>query len=170
MKRRILEKDVFYKACVYERINHISAFLIAFKRYILLNNNQGSCFGLGHIHAGIHNRKHITPHILFSIAPPGVVEQLSEKSPPLVVAERHEKAFYLVLEKNYKHQQAYAHELVENSAYELHVENLRCEHPHHDKRQYAVEYVYGSALLHYFVDIIKKEGGKSYVEYVAKSE
>ena len=50
-----------------------------------------------------------------------------------MVAEAYKKPFDLVLEKNHKDNQTYAHEFVEHSADQLHFQNLRCYNPDNEE-------------------------------------
>lgn len=166
VQRRVLEEDVLNQAGVDEGVDHVAALLIALQRYILLYHDECAGLGLGHVHAGVDNGQHEAAHISL-LGVTRVVEEVAQKRPLLVVAQRHKEALYLVLEQDDKHKQPYAHELVENRADEFHLENLRGEHPDNDKGQDSEEYVDGAALLHDLVDVVEQKCGKRYIEYVA---
>lgn len=166
VQRRVLEENVLDEAGVDKGVDHVAALLIALQRYILLYHDKCAGLGLGHVHAGVYDGQHEAAHIAL-LGVTRVVEEVAQKRPFFVVAQRHKEALYLVLEQDDEHKQTYAHELVENRADEFHLENLRGEHPDNDKGKDSEEYVYGAALLHDLVDVVEQKCGKRYIEYVA---
>lgn len=122
-----------------------------------------------HVHACVHYG-HDPPARILAGTLMAVLKQFFQEPPPLVGAKFLKKPLDLLLKQDHEHQQAYAHELVEDSAYQPHAEDLGGHNPHHDEREHAEEYVDRARLLHEPVQVEQQQRHDQYVESVFDSE
>lgn len=169
MQGGVFEEDILDQARVDISIDDVTTFLIRLQRHLLTDHYQRPGLGLRHVHASIHYRQDILAGIRLRtrfLMP----EQILQESPSLMVAKLDKKSFYLILEQDHKHQQTNPHKLIQDCTYQLKVQYLGGEHPHHNERKHTKEYIDSAAFLHYPVKIKQEQRHYGYIKRISNTK
>jgi hypothetical protein len=148
-------------------IDHVARALIVGERDCPLDDDECSCLGLGHIHAGVHHRHDPFLGIIdLALAPEDFLKELQ----PSPRSQLGQEPLYLVLEQDDQDKQADVDELVHECADEAHVQYLVHHYPCHNKGKHTNKDVERARILHCAVQIVQQRSHQQDVDQVLNAE